>query len=265
MLKKPCSTGLVGVKWLNGDFHMLATATPIPKGIRDWEGYMPFIEHKDAAKWWSNVSPKQMKVKKDVNPFDLDDDHPAAKLRLTSKACKDFISPLSVGTVAKGLRLGQIWSETLLRRRNASRVPFENGPMIGASLPAIRASLISCQYTKSERATYNKAQEQLVGHLISPDSKDRKGTGKWSLSIHRKLQLLSMSLMLPKIDEKYDLKAKNLRHLYEDPAFFHPWLRGMNPPLDPQKAEHVALHLHHLCAGAPKLRVRLSYLRDQIS
>ncbi len=48
------------IKWLRANFHILITATPMPNGIDDWKGYMPFIEHQDADQWWSDASLNEM-------------------------------------------------------------------------------------------------------------------------------------------------------------------------------------------------------------
>ena len=79
----------IALQWLRAKMHVLVSATPMPNGITDWAGYTSFIEHPDAGQWWSEDSLEQMGFEEDMNPFDLPDDHPAAKLRLTKRAYKD--------------------------------------------------------------------------------------------------------------------------------------------------------------------------------
>ena len=45
IIKQTSNKTSITIKWLKAKFHILITATPIPNGIDDWKGYMPFIEH----------------------------------------------------------------------------------------------------------------------------------------------------------------------------------------------------------------------------
>lgn len=133
--------------------------------MRAAEGYMPFIQHKDADEWRSEASLAKWNVDENVDHFALPKSHPAHVLHYTVRAPKDFISPPGVSPVDKGVRLAQIWEKTLLRRTNASRISFIYGSKIGDCLPAVQAYLIDCEFTKDERDGSDEAYGWLANRL----------------------------------------------------------------------------------------------------
>ena len=246
------------ITWLSAAFHILITATPIPNGIEDWRGYMPFIQHKDADQWWAEDSLDEMEFEGDENPFDLDDAHPAAKLQMTSQAARDWIFANRIDPATKGLYLSRVWERCMLRRTYSSRVPFEVGPTIGSKLPKVHATLINCTYDEDEQAQYYALADQLTGALLLPGSGVRRV--KWSLAIQRKLQLLSTSTLLPNIDEVFNLKAANMKKLFEEAGFFTKWLED-----EGEAGFGVEKAVWKLCRGAPKVRALLRNIRSQVS
>ena len=108
----------------------MLTATPIPNDMEDWGGYMPFIEPQNANEFWEEKSRKELDFKEDEDPFALDDLHPAAKLKFTTRAFKDWIAHRRIEPVRQGAYLERIWRKTILRRTMSSSIPFNNGRMI---------------------------------------------------------------------------------------------------------------------------------------
>ena len=53
---------------------------------------MPFIEHPDAEEWWSEHSIQKMNFEEDMNPYELDDDHPASKSQMTTRVTEDCVT-----------------------------------------------------------------------------------------------------------------------------------------------------------------------------
>ncbi|KAI4124020.1 MAG: hypothetical protein LQ341_007121 [Variospora aurantia] len=60
------------------------------------------------------------------------------------------------------------------------------------------------------------------------------------------------------------MKATNVRRLCEDSTFVRSCLRDIAPDVDPKKMDDIVFKVHQLCHGAPKLRVLLKNLRDQV-
>lgn len=102
LLKTVAAKSSIAVQCLKADFHIISTASPLPDGILDWKGYMPLIESLHADQWWSRASLPALGVEEDVDPFSVPDNHPAAKLRYTTRAVKDFVMPAGVSSVDKG-------------------------------------------------------------------------------------------------------------------------------------------------------------------
>ena len=268
ILKDIKAKSSIAVQWLNADKHLLISATSIPNGAEDFRTYMKLIESRDADSWWSQNSLTSMGIDENDNPYELPDDHPASKLILTYKAANEYIFRSSVSGVAKGLWLGRILRRVLLRRTNTSTIPFKNGRRIGDSLPALKSVMIKCSHNPREAVFHRNMEDELTGKLIvSGTESGTKGKAKYSLSIHRKLQLLAMSLNLPTLDDHFDLKAGAMKSLFEEEGFHLPWLRHLSP-----NQEFVAANpddplqqLTILVDGAPKIKALLRNVRDQVS
>lgn len=163
----------------------------------------------------------------------------------------------------------------MLRRTTASKVPFEGGSAIGfiyaillsfisnyaSYISKLKAYHIHCTYTDKERAEYQAAGERLLEKFSKEDG--RKGQAQ--LSVYREFALTTMSLALPGLDEKFDPRTTNAQQMLSDPHFYHDWIRATNPDLHPELQHEVQSHLEAFCVGAPKLRILLRNLRQQVS
>lgn len=121
----------------------------------------------------------------DVNPFDLDDDNPAATLRLTHRGMKDFI--WAPGTQS-GQRLGQIWQQCLIRRTLTSTIPFDGIRMIGADIPPASHTIVIAPFTPAELKLYESRTTGLYRRL---GTRLRDGRVIWNTAKYRQLSLLT--------------------------------------------------------------------------
>ena len=257
IIKQTSNKTSIAIKWLKAQFHILVTATPIPNGIDDWRGYMPLIEHQDADAWWTPGSLAVMGFAEDRNPYELDDGHPASKLQMTTRAARDWIYAARIDPTMKGIHLAWVWQRCMLRRTYSSRIPFGTGPTIGSKLPTVNAVIINCMYDEKERLDYHDVVNELTGALFLPGSSDRRKV-KWSLSMQRKLQMSTTFLELPGIDANWNLKATNLKKLFEDREFYLQWFPE-------ERRQNPEAMLWELCRGAPKVRALLRNIRSHVS
>lgn len=238
------------------------SATPIPNGPSDWSGYTLFVEHQDASHWWSKQSLAAMEFEADMNPFDLDDGHPAARLQLTRKTYQDWILRPDVDPVDKGKRLARNWKRVLLRRTNLSCIPLDGGKWIRENLPRVKAAFINCTHCLSESHKYIEFEEEALGTkvVLGSTSKAQKKP-KWSLGTHRRLSMATMWLGLPDLDSSVNLKAAKLKTTLEDSRFYTEWF------LDHDIVDMANPHpyLHELLDGSPKIRALLRNVRSQVS
>lgn len=271
-LKSLRAKATYAVSWLDADFHVMVTATPIPNGIYDFQGYMGFIENRHTETWWSQEELQPHGLTDQVNPFDdLEDLHPAARLRLTFTAAKDYIFNNNIPAAVQGRRLAAIWRVVLIRRTNSSRIPFTTGPSIGESLPRVKSVLLNCSHSQLEQGIYTAEHEKYTNVLIEKGS-DKKRP-KWSLNTHRSLTMLCTALQLPSIDLIHNLKADQTKKILQKYNFFMDWFN--NPPYTlhedtPTLPEIVSRNdpgplLLYLCFGAPKIRALLRNISTQVS
>lgn len=212
-------------RWLGGDFNVLMSGTPISNGIDDHWGYMPFLEHGLAEYLWSEEGLKDLNVHESINPFNCADDSEIAVLRLTEKAFKRFIMPKRVPQNLQGRRMASMWKLFLIRRTNSSSIPFNTDNTIGACLPRMNSSIVSCDYLDEERKIYEESAKEFVSKLV--DGVKRT----YNFSAHRKLGLLTTWLSLPKLDKALNLKTANIQKFLAHKNIFELFMKALHPPI----------------------------------
>lgn len=265
MLKTLATRISIAILWLDLNFHFFASATPIPNGIEDLAGYVKFIAPKDGGEsLWTKESLKKMDIKRKADPFFLDDDHPGTKLRITEHGIKQYLLHGGIPVQAQGQRLAMLWTKFMLRRTNASRIPIGVGPTIGDQLPGLSAVAIECSYSDKERTEYETKEAKIL--KLPPPGQDRPTdfkAPKYSLTMHRSLQLLTASLNLSTLDTKFKLKSANLKKLFGEPNFSEKWFSHL--VAGGVKGDDVLGRVAALLDGSPKLRALIKNLRDQVS
>ena len=79
-----------------------------PERDRRLQGVHAVFQHVDAEKWWSDSSLAEMNFDWNMNPYDVDDDHPAAKLQMTKRATLDWIHARRIDPTMKGIHLSKV-------------------------------------------------------------------------------------------------------------------------------------------------------------
>jgi hypothetical protein len=64
------------LRWLDAPFYVLATASVLPNSIADFDSLMSLVDLDDDL--WTDANLASCNVSKDVNPYDLPENHPAA-------------------------------------------------------------------------------------------------------------------------------------------------------------------------------------------
>lgn len=188
VIKKPTSDTSLALQWLDGEFHVFITGTPLAHDLGDIDRFMIFIKPKMAKVWYDVRAGylKQWKIDQYQNPFTLAANHPAKVLCLTVKAAKDFIIKGSIDADTKGRWLAQVYKATLLRRTYASRIPFDNPVTIGHMLPRLQTFQVSCEMSVAEKKEYDDIEDSFRHKLIEGTKKALK----WNFGISRKMSLL---------------------------------------------------------------------------
>lgn len=101
---------------------VLATASIMPNRLEDFRGYMEFIQADPDL--WERID--EWGVSDIVNPYALDDNHPAAALQLTYQAMRKFIiepSQHDHSKIKSGLYLRKALRKLMICRTYASKHP----------------------------------------------------------------------------------------------------------------------------------------------
>ncbi|OBT86740.1 hypothetical protein VE02_06275 [Pseudogymnoascus sp. 03VT05] len=256
----------ITIKWMQPEFTILATATVLPNGINDFEGFVNIIQPKSEI--WTAENLEKFGVNWDVNPYELSDDHPAASLRLTLHAIQTFITGPDASLEKRGFYLQKAWKRCLLRRTYASQDPSDPNKIIGESLPKLYSRRIVCRFSPDVQKTYNElsaAPLRKLAHFL-PD-----GRVCWNRRNSRNLTLLSTALSYQwagdyvTADQVKGWKAK------KDCLWLWPELiqdkqleaTGKSDFILPEKHE-ISKQLALICRGSPKLRQLLQIIASLV-
>ena len=266
LLKSFDSNITTTVFWLLVAFIIFVTATPIPGGIKDWASYMPFCQSSKASKWWSNKSLQELGFNEDDDPYALPEGHPAEKLQVTMQAYRGWVKNVS-NAIDQGFRLGKIWKRTILRRTHGSRIPFADGPFVGDEMPIVQNVVVECKHTEREAGIHKNIEDDLLGKIIIPGSGPKRKP-KWSLAIHRRLQILAASTWLLEFDGLFDMKAGKVKQHLSNANFIQEMLRVIFPHASDAElanSSNIPKYVRELCDGAPKVRALIRNVVAQVS
>ena len=249
----------ITMDWLDADFYIFLSATPLLSGIRDYRGFLKLIEPKNAAELWHPNNLEAMHLVRDVNPYLLRHDHPGAILRATLRAADTFIFKTGISAAIGGYRLRDIWAASLIRRTYVSRVPYSNPLTIGEHLPKVHATIYETSFSPVEQTQYDSIATDFLSRLVYTDK--TSGRPRWSFGNLRKLSLACIWPDILSIEER--LKASSMPMWIDNENFIWTWLKliGKGRPeyQIPDKQDRPGL-LKCLATGSPKLRMLLKDL-----
>lgn len=268
-IKNPDTAAHATVAWLQASFHVLATASVLPNGINDFDGYMHFVDmNRDL---WQNDNLAKLKVEKSVNLFDLPDNHPAAVLRMTIQAVKTFITGEDANRDNAGFYLQKVWEKCLIRRTYASKDPkdINLGKAIGEALPRLQTRRIVCRFHESEQKTYDKYSElpiRKLAHFLD------NGRLVWNKKHARQLILNSTWLGFHWIGDS--IHAGTIKDWKALPAIMYYWIKLLHKQQEQMldggaeftipDREDIPQQLAILLQGSPKLRHTLRILAELV-
>ncbi|OBT70727.1 hypothetical protein VF21_10289 [Pseudogymnoascus sp. 05NY08] len=254
------------IKWMQPPFTILATATVLPNGINDFEGFVNIIQANTDL--WTLENLQQWGVRRDVNPYEPPDDHPAAVLRMTLHAVHTWITGPNASLEKRGFYLEKAWKRCLLRRTYASKDPSDHNKVIGESLPRLFSRRIICRFSPDEQRSYNELSAmplQKLAHFL-PD-----GKVCWNRKHARNLMLLSTALSYQwtgdyvTADQVKGWKAKkgclwSRLELIRDSQVKATGKCDFDLPEKHEIAKQLAL----ICRGSPKLRQLLQIVASLV-
>ena len=267
LVKNIKSQGSTAFNWLNLSWVNGASGSLLPQGSSDFVVYLKFLESPRVSEWFKSASLTAMRQDTNslnVNFYDVDDNSPVVKLRVTELSAKRWIFSNRVFQVDQGLRMRQLFKKCMIRRIHASRIPFVTGSRIGDQLPRVDARWLHCPLDFTELEEYKKQETALLQRLVV-----RKGVtikARFSLRTYRKLSMLAVWVILSKVDDHTNLTVKNLKALMTDKhdseAFHYAVLSDSFDRSLSLMQRQVALK--RFFVGAPKTRALLKNLRSSV-
>jgi len=111
--------------------------------------------------------------------------------------------------------LRQIFKQILIRRINTLLISFENKKIIENFILFVQFLSFDYQFTNKKYLQYKEFKKDLLNKLvIARTNTSTKRKKKYFLRIYRKLQLLSMSSNLLKLNNYFNFKAKKIKTLF---------------------------------------------------
>src|SRR3981081_4741898 len=96
---------------------LLDTGSVLPNSLKDFAGYIRFIENYDNL--WQEDNFNQWGLDKNSNPHILAGNHQGAGLRLPTRAVERFITSSISKPATTGDYLSKVWSQCMVRRTYA--------------------------------------------------------------------------------------------------------------------------------------------------
>ncbi|PWY91735.1 hypothetical protein BO94DRAFT_533191 [Aspergillus sclerotioniger CBS 115572] len=111
ILRNPETSQSIAVHWLEANFHLLITATPIYNSRKDFEGYVPLLFQPSSL--WDKLDRAQLQHFRD-QIFYLPLGHPARRLCCTVQAVEDYVLADRMPPSVVGNRLQLIFSQLMI-------------------------------------------------------------------------------------------------------------------------------------------------------
>jgi SNF2 family DNA or RNA helicase len=278
-LRNPESETHRAIQWLKPDFYLLLTATPFYNALQDFRGYVPLLFKQPSSYTAKHLADLGLSEKSNV--FSPDIDPAAHHLRFTEEAMNKFVLATNVDSEKAGMWLRSVLPELMIRRTLSSCIPFDTGKQIGSDIPPSQRKVIEVKFHPEEAIAYQQfSRPHLRGLFVQ--SEDDPSRYVWNMKKYRMLTLLSTWLGFQYISNT--LKAGNvtaaLTLIRNNPArLIDAWsakitshetvvenaVKGFYRRLKrPSEETRRSARLELLLRGAPKMRVMLEIIRDQV-
>ncbi|RAL01276.1 putative DNA repair helicase rad5,16 [Aspergillus ibericus CBS 121593] len=283
ILRNPETSQSRAVQWLEADFHLLVTATPIYNSRKDILGYVPLLFQPPGS--WSKADQDYFKVWRG-RIFDIPLGHPARHLCCTEHAVKEHVSADWILPSVTGNRLRLIFSHLMIRRTLFSHMPFDSPNIIGDDIPPTQRKICRVEYNKNEKAMFEEVSPPLYRGLIMQSPIDPQRY-IWNMRKFRRLELLMSWLGFHYTHHSYYASDIPLacKKLYEGTlgakladAITSQTLKEKLSKSAAGPKESETVHegtrngtrdsrtriLEALLRGSPKMRAMLPLIRDQV-
>ncbi|KAJ4310639.1 hypothetical protein N0V94_008339 [Neodidymelliopsis sp. IMI 364377] len=154
------------VRWFKAPIVWLFSGSPTPRGLQDWTSYLSLIELDDLAES-APYEDEECGYTSSINPYELANDHPAAKYQFTSFAFdKWIVNNKDLSDVEKGIAAQKVLRHFVLRRDYASACPLGSDRTIARNLPPLKHYSIERIFKPTDQDLYNKFYKQWARRLI---------------------------------------------------------------------------------------------------
>jgi hypothetical protein len=263
----------IAIKFMDCPFTVLCSATPLFTGIRDNFGLAALIEPRPVLNFPIRT-PDGATFKKNDDPFEVADDHPAAVLRLTSASFAAFVLSLE-DSVEQGRRLEQIWSQYLICRRYTSSCPIGSTQnVIGQALPRCESIVLDLNNPPTAQAVYDTFAEAFLKKLMATDT-TRTGDSRVVVNAnsYRALVLMSTWPMLalshsamnpPKKNKKGWSKNGHVIRILLNQIAKSPELPAAMQPYDVPPATNILPLIGAVLQHSSRLSALVANIADQV-
>jgi hypothetical protein len=185
---------------------------------------------------WSSETLQNWNVAKDVNPYQLDDHHPAAVLQIIYKAMKTFIIDQPDATKS-GLYLRKIWRKCMIRRTYASPDPRFPSRLVGAAIANLFSRRIICNFDTNEHKWYMHFSEYPLSKLtaILPD-----GNLVWNRRHARQLGPNSSWIAFRYIGDRIRANTIEEWKRFQD-GLLYQWAKLLHKKMEKENPDHFTL------------------------
>lgn len=254
-LKRPDGSYSQVIQWLKPRFYLLATATPAMNSIRDWEGYLPFVQPRIP-----------LVVALPSNPY-LADSPIAKENRLQIAAAKEYIFGQRDQLLA-GTYLRELQEQCMIRRTYQTVI---NGECVGDMIPALLKRRIEPKFTAEAQTLYDSFAATPLRKLMRSEGTPPNHRIMWNQRSFRHLVLLSTWIGFEALLE--ESLREELGKIKADPDILQKWMRKVQKDRHSQNLQYELPEnmndkielIRIICTEAPKVATVLALLSDEVA
>jgi hypothetical protein len=154
------------IRYFNAPLVYLFSGSPTPRGLKDWCAYLGVLQKEELAEK-AAVGDEACNYSLELDPYEVDDQHPAAKYRFTVFAYKKWIlNNTDLTEYQKGLKASKMLKHMVLRRDYASACPIGSEYTIARNLPPLQHFSVERLFSPTAQRLYDTFFKQWAGRLI---------------------------------------------------------------------------------------------------
>ncbi|KAI9651670.1 MAG: hypothetical protein M1831_000545 [Alyxoria varia] len=193
-VKDPDTQASKTLAWIDADFYVFATASPVINTITDFRGFLKFIRYPEEVVEEVKSALKKAHAPKDIDPYKQQtfkprDGNPIDLTPLMFDAAyfkrfvlNDKFADDRPRDISQGVSLAKIYERCLIRRTYHSRIPFDakdpTSRQVGEDMPTVSPHDIHVTLPEDQKKEWDAFQQSMKNIIVPKKAKPKDGKTK---------------------------------------------------------------------------------------